>query len=256
MDKDLRASLVAAGSAAALSALIGIIAGVGFFTLLFRAIVGALLIGGAVYGGIILLRTMVPGLFSPAAATEAEADDFDPLRSDATEKGGNVDIVLPGEPLGSESFLGPDEAQAYAPGGRSRAAIPGLASGRGSAESVLDEEAAELSPVDDTSLLEAEGSEGERAAAMPSSAVPDKGRRPSSGFDDLDVLPDLEGFSDSFTASEFTSGGSSAASSEPASYGGGAGSSSGSRRGQGQDGLDPAALAQAVRTILKRDQKG
>ncbi len=249
MDKDLRASLVAAGSAATLSALVGIIAGVGFFTLLLRAIVGALLIGGAVYGGIILLRTMVPGLFSSA---EAEAD-FDPLVSDELEKGGNVDIVLPGEAIGPESFIGPDEAPAYTHGGRSSMAASGPVPGHRTADAVLDEEADELSPVDEASLLDAEGSEGAGAAAMPSGVVPDKGRRPSAGFDDLDVLPDLEGFSDSFTASEFASGGSSAAASQPASYGGTA-SSSGSR--QGQDGLDPAALAQAVRTILKRDQKG
>ena len=89
---------------------------------------------------------------------------------------------------------------------------------------------------------------------MPAGAIPDKGRRPSAGFDDLDVLPDLEGFSDSFTASEFASGGSSSTASQGgASYAGSA-SSSGSR--QGQEGLDPAMLAQAVRTILKRDQKG
>jgi hypothetical protein len=79
----------------------------------------------------------------------------------------------------------------------------------------------------------------------------EKDSRPSGGYEDLDVLPDLEGYSDSFNASEFASGG---APSSKDSKGHAGQSGPGGR--SGQEGFDPASLAQAVRTILKRDQKG
>jgi hypothetical protein len=244
VDKDLRASLVAAGSAAALSALVGAFAGVGILTLFLRAIVGAVLIGAAVYGAVTLLRSLLPGLLPEGE----KADDFAmPRGGDEPEKGANVDIVLPGETMGTESYVEADEISDYVPIGRPGA---GSAKSRAAAEALLDPEATELYPVDETSLLDAEG--GDAVAAMPAASSPSQGRRPSVGFDDLDVLPDLEGFSDSFTASEFNSGGSSAANGQQKSYG--VQGSSGSR--SGQEGLDPASLAQAVRTILKRDQKG
>lgn len=247
MDKDLRASLVAAGSAAALSVLIGVFARVGFFTLLFRAMIGALLIGAVVYCGILLLRSLVPGLFS----TNEPEQEFDALRGGDSEKGANVDIVLPGETAAPESYLGADENSGYSPIGRSGKAFPG-ARHEGSGENAPDAEAAELAPVDEASLLDIDASDVEAVAAMPVGSSPEKGHRPSGGFDDLDVLPDLEGFSDSFTASEFRSGGSSAANNQQKSYG--EHGPPGSR--PGQESLDPASLAQAVRTILKRDQKG
>lgn len=244
MDKDLRASLVAAGSAAALSALVGAFAGVGIITLFLRAIVGAMLIGAAVYGAIMLLRSLLPGLLSEGE----KADDFElPHGGDEPEKGTNVDIVLPGETAATESYVEADEISDYVPIARPGA---GNAKSRVAAEDLLDAEATELFPVDEASLLDAEA--GDAVAAMPVASSRDQGRRPSVGFDDLDVLPDLEGFSDSFTASEFNTGGSSAANSQQKSYG--AQGSNGAR--SGQEGLDPASLAQAVRTILKRDQKG
>ena len=62
--------------------------------------------------------------------------------------------------------------------------------------------------MDETSLLDPDdGARG--VAAIPFDPGYDRALRPSAGFDDLDVLPDLEGFSDAFTASEFSSGGSS-----------------------------------------------
>ncbi len=247
MDKDLRASLVAAGSAAALSALIGMFARVGFFTLLFRAMICALLIGAVVYCGILLLRSLVPSLFSINETDQ----EFDALRGDDSGRGANVDIVLPGEAAAPESYIGADEISGYGPIGRSGTAFPG-AGREGSGENTPDAEAAELAPVDEASLLDTDGSDGEAVAAMPVGSSPETGRRPSAGFDDLDVLPDLEGFSDSFTASEFRSGGSSAANGQQKSYG--EHGPSGSK--PGQESLDPASLAQAVRTILKRDQKG
>lgn len=249
MDKDLRVSLVAAGSAVTLSALVGLVAGVGFLTLVFRASIGGFFIGAAVYGGVLLLRSLVPGLVHGGE----EAVDVDALSGDEPEKGSLVDIVLPGEAPSPESFA--DEEDRSAASARRpmvRASPVPFSTGRDYENPARDEEAAELSPIDEPSLLDPEFGDAEAAAAMPVGANLDKGRRPSAGFEDLDVLPDLEGFSDSFTASEFSSGGSSAANSPSKSYA--SQGSSGSRLGQ--EGLDPASLAQAVRTILKRDQKG
>jgi hypothetical protein len=73
-------------------------------------------------------------------------------------------------------------------------------------------------------------------------------------FDDLDVLPDLEGFSDSFAAPEFRDPGPSGDAPTGGDFVRPSGKS-GLRTAGGED-LDPVALAQAVRTILKRDQKG
>ncbi len=229
MEMDLRASLVAAGAAAALSALVGIVAGVGFFVLLLRAVVGGALLGAAVYGGISLLKAAVPGIFEGGAGAEADPDAVlvgvpDP------EIGSHVDIVLPGEATDVE----PLEAE-----------------GESFATKVLPDADADPGFAPEAGLLEPEGPAVEAEPAIPANAGSERERR-SSGFDELDVLPDLDGFSDSFTASEFAFGGSSA---ERPERGVPAGSGGGSAKA-GQEGLDPAAMALAVRSILKRDQKG
>jgi hypothetical protein len=228
VDTDLRASLLAAGAAAALSALVGIFAGVGFFTLLLRAIVGGLVLGTAVYGGIVLLRRSVPGIMD---REEGPANDAASEARAVPEMGANVDIVLPGEAPILDA-LGAD-------------AEPSVAK-------LFPEGAADSGFVEEASLLEPEEPTAEAEPAIPAGS--EKERRPSLGFDELDVLPDLDGFSDSFTASEFAFGGSSAERSERVPVPSSGGGSSGQRAGQ--EGLDPAALAHAVQTILKRDQKG
>jgi hypothetical protein len=239
VDRDLRASLLAACSAAALSALVGIIAGVGFLALVLRAIVGGLVIGAAAYGGIALVKRMLPG-FLESTGTVGPEQDLDSTA--APEMGANVDIVLPGDSPEAES----PEPVAYV-----SAAEPADASeGAALAENASSEEEADLLEPEDSSF----GAE----AAIPIESAQDGGRRTSAGFDELDVLPDLDGFSDSFTASEFASGGAGSERSEgatPASVMS-ASSSGASAARMGQGNLDSVALAQAVRTILKRDQKG
>jgi hypothetical protein len=230
VEKDLRASLVAAGAAAALSALVGVIAGVGFLVLLLRAVVGGLAIGAIAYLGILFLRKTLPGAAGSAEASAAAAFQD---AADEAGIGANVDIVLPEEPAEVEGL-----GAAPAPKG------PAPAKAGAAAEADYLEEA---------SLLEPDGLGAE--AAIPTNAGAEDDGRPSPGFDELDVLPDLDGFTDAFTASEFASGGSAAAGAERGAYARGSGGGSSSPRA-GQEGLDPATLAQAVRTILKRDQKG
>jgi hypothetical protein len=238
VDKDLRVSLVAAGAASALSALVGLIAGVGFLTLLFRALVGGIVIGGAAFGVILLLKQAMPGLL------EGGGDSLDEAIGGESAKGANLDIVLPGEGPTAEAFAPEGEE------GEGFATLESLGPGPRRGEAA-EEDAADMSPVDGASLLEPEGPAGE-AAALPAVPPPERDRTASPGFDELDVLPDLEGFSDSFTASEFSSGGSASESAQQQVHAGHVGSASRS----GQDGFDPASLAKAVRTILKRDQKG
>ncbi len=249
MDKDLRASLSAAGAAAALSALVGVIAGVGVLSLFLRALGCGVFVGASTYGIILLLRKTVPGLPELVRGGEPSADP-DP------ERGSRVDIVLPGEELDLGSLSGEGASPERG------AAVPGNEPGR----APDDDEPSEVSELGDEALLDAEPAGPEAESAIPPAsaagagqgALPvsrnagDKERRSAVGFDELDVLPDLDGFTDSFTASEFSSGGLASEGSErqPRASGGG------SAPRPGQEGLDPASLAQAVRTILKRDQKG
>jgi hypothetical protein len=230
VEKDLRASLVAAGAAAALSALVGIIAGVGFFILFLRAVVGGALIGAAVYGALALLKSFLPGIGEGDFSPEAEAS---PLGAEAAdpEIGAHVDIVLPGEAAEVEAV----DAEPFA-------------------ARIFPEGEAESDFAPEVELLEPEGQSAEAEPAIPANAKPERERRSPSNFDELDVLPDLDGFTDSFTASEFAFGASSAERAERSPAMGSVGGSSSSQAGR--EGADPAMLAQAVRTILKRDQKG
>jgi hypothetical protein len=240
VDRDLRASLLAACSAAALSALVGIIAGVGFLALVLRAVVGGLLIGAAAYGGIALVKRMLPGFLEGAGAAAGPEQEIEPIA--AAEVGSKVDIVLPGEGPETEAA----EPVVYVAAAEADAASEGASL------------AASAAGEEEPDLLEPEDASFGAAAAIPVESARDGGRRSSTGFDELDVLPDLDGFSDSFTASEFASGGSGQDRSEgaaPASVMG-ASSSGASAARMGQGNLDTVAIAQAVRTILKRDQKG
>jgi hypothetical protein len=248
VDKDLRASLYAACIAAALSALIGIFAGVGFLALFFRALVLGILVGAAAYGAVFLLRTKVPGVVAPAAESDFEAPG-------ESETGANIDIVLPEEgpdldTISVGSDLGLDSALSSVPGP--------FAVRRDQASSDYapphEEGMNGIAELEEASLLEPETPSAVTGPAIPSNAAMNLERRPSPGFEELDVLPDLEGFADSFTASEFASGASSAEGQEKTlsrAQGGGLASAK-----TGAEGLDPASLAQAVRTILKREQKG
>jgi len=276
VDTDLRVSLVAAAAAVALSALVGALSGVSFGALAARALVAGIVFGGLAYGALYLARRFFPGL-SPGGDEPA----------DQGEEGHEVDIVLPGEgpeslfgrspgegpeaasdaedvePIGVSSAVadaaGAEAADAGTPivAGLGRAPADPRAAARTSpgpgvreARHEVVEESAEIG-----SLLGPEEEEGGGVAALPSGPSSSG----SAAFDDLDVLPDLDGFSDSFAAGEISdiAGTGDAASSSlapPVARGPAAprGGGSGSRA----ESLDPASLAQAVRTILKRDQKG
>ena len=261
MEKDLRASVIAAIAAATLSALIGIFAGVGFLILLLRALACGVLVGAAVYSCLLLLRKMVPELLTPIAETEEPFDQRG--RLDGSEEGAeaqaaavpqpgaNLDIVLPGDDAEPGIFVHGAEAFVPAPAPLSGASAPrqSAAHARAAFSSAPPSAVEEL---DDANLLEPEADSGVEPVIPTNSALERDGR--DTGFDDLDILPDLDGFSDSFAASESAAGkvsGEGADASRPVLSEG----LSSTRQGPAS-GMDPASLAQAVRTILKRDQKG
>jgi hypothetical protein len=250
---------MAAVAAAALSALIGIFAGVGFLILLMRAVACGLLVGAAVYGCILLLRKMIPELLAPVDETEESFDQGGRLAGSGEmaesqtvsvpQPGANLDIVLPGDDA---------EPDIFAPGGETF--VPEPLSGTSAPRQPAVQTRAVFSSappaaveeLDDAILLEPEADSVAEPVISTNAAPERDGRGP--GFDDLDILPDLDGFSDSFAAPESAAGrasGERADMSRPVLSEG----SSSMRQGPAS-GMDPASLAQAVRTILKRDQKG
>lgn len=255
MDTDLRASLVAAAAAAVLSVLVGVVAGVGLLAIILRAVLGGALFGVLVYGCIYLARRSLPGFsFAGGERLEAEVPGEEP-----DERGHAVDIVLPGEgPAGAGVEEAPIEELASVDARRDDARLetlplatseplssssPRTAAGR----SPMSAPETGSAPEDVASLLGPDG-HAESPVAVPTPEAPGL-----SSFDDLDVLPDLDGFSDSFAPAEFHGAAEDSSSAPRAPSSRGASGPAGSLR---TESLDPASLAQAVRTILKRDQKG
>jgi len=234
VDADLRASLYAAIGAAALSALVGVFAGVFFIWIVVRALAFGALLGAAVYGAAYLIRRSLPGLLPEDRPGEGGEGSDAIFSSGSAEPatGSRVDIVLPGE--GAEAGLDASDVEDAS-----------------EAEEVTmagDEAPSARQVAEDVSFIEEREAAGGPVAAVPPPHLAGDREAKPDGIDDLDVLPDLDGFTDSFAAAEFSSSGGAAAAPQSRVE------ESGSQRST--DGLDPASLAKAVRTILKRDQKG
>jgi hypothetical protein len=240
VDADLRASLFVALGAAVLSALVGVIAGVEFIWIVLRALLFGAVMGAAALGAVRLVRSVLPGLVPdrPGEAVE-KADSIFSAGAEEPMTGTRVDIVLPG------GEAGPGAAEAVEPGAGETEAES--ADRIDEAEFASLEAEADQGTASDAGLADGRESAPGAAAAVPAQPEASSREARPEGIEDLDVLPDLDGFTDSFAAAEFSSsGGGAQAQARPE-----AGSSS-----RSSDGLDPASLAKAVRTILKRDQKG
>lgn len=226
METDLRASLIASGVAALLSVLVGLVSGVGALALFVRALLGGLGFGAFVFGALSLLRRFVPELF------ESQAEAF-------PTTGTSVDIVLPGDlPEGGETLEVGAEASESVPAAPSRPAPRARRSRQGAD---LVEEAEEIDF----------GSESLLEDSVPVDGPPGPPPLPAAGgggsFDELDVLPDLEALSGGFSPLAGEAQGEAPLDldeSPPSRPQGGRGSDA-----------DPMVLAQAVRTLLKRDQE-
>jgi hypothetical protein len=199
---------------------------------LLRAFLLAVFFGLACFGAIMLLKRFLPELFdgsSPVDRTES---------GEVSDTGRLVNIVLPG---GEElQELSPDTS-----GSMQYQEAPGTQAGlpdRTAAAAMPDEQSGSLeSDVQDirseSLLLHGEGS----------GAADSMGPRPSVALDELDVLPDLDSLTDSFVASSGDIVTNDDVAGSPSPYAAG---SAGSDKG------DPALLAKAVQTLLRRDQKG
>ncbi len=216
-------TIIAAAGCFALSLLTGIIAGVEFWPLLLRAFLLGLLGGGLALG----LRFLVLR-FLPELGSEDYPDSFE------TETGRNVDIVVSENPQVGKSadaaVAGRDEPSANATG-------DSLVSAPSDDDTDFAEELEELK----SSPILTGRSDGEDSTYQPV--------KPPEVIDDVDVLPDLEVFQDSFSMAASEGGGDSE--SLPASSSRHSSSSSG-----GGGANDPDLIAQAIRTALARDKKG
>lgn len=226
MDSSLRASAFAGIGAFILSGIVAAFSRVSFGALVLRALLSGLLFAGIVYAAQLLLKRFVPELFDGSEAP----------RSD---QGRLVDIVLPGgeaEPSG----VAPIEPSAPIVSADSAQALVGDAPGNGEIER-------EVADIRADRLLSSD------PGTQPESPGGGLAPNPSIALDSLDTLPDLDGLSGSFT--EGHAGGADGGSEGVAAQMGVSDSmpTAGSPSGDGQD---PALLAKAVQTLLRRDQKG
>lgn len=228
MDTDLRASLYVALSLAVLSLLIGALAGVLFLPLITRAFIGGSLVGGIVYGALFLIRHYLPGLLPDHSQDARGSDSAFTADEGEPTTGSRVDIVLPGGDVEQGSEFTTDQSSA-----------------KGGDEIQSDIDGVDDDDVEEIRLIDTQDGE-EEGAAVPVPPTPTHSASSMESLDDLDVLPDLDGFTDSFAAAEFSSSGAALPSSRAEEQ----------SSPRVSDGLDPATLAKAVRTILKRDQKG
>lgn len=238
MNADLRASLLVGAAAAGLSMLVGIVAGISFGPLLLRAILFGAAFGGLAWGAMTLLRSSVPELFEasaiPAQSDAAGQEDVD---EEVPQVGGAVDIVL-------------DEGGAEEVGFGAVVPEPGFVpAAMTHGEDVADAEpATELaeSVDDEVPFVEVAESSASRSAVVPP--------RAPAGVEELDMLPDLDAFSGSFGSLDISPPTTGAG--ESVDVGGGDEYHTARSGAQGPASADPATLAMAVRTLLKRDQKG
>lgn len=203
---------VAAGACFVLSLLIGLVAGAGWMAPL-RALVLAVLAAGLSLGLKLLIDRFLPEL------GEIGREGQDPALAQA------VDIKIQDEEAAATEV-------ASAPAARGETGSPLGAEPNADFAEELEE--LRTAP----NLAEEAGPKG----SAEFQAV-----RPPEVIDEVDVLPDLDGFQDSFATHEAVEGQSEAPKENPSSAYSGQSSTSGG---------DPATIAKAVRTLLSRDQKG
>ncbi|HOV37756.1 MAG TPA: hypothetical protein PLG79_03465 [Spirochaetales bacterium] len=188
------------------SCLVGITAGVGFLTLLFRAILGGAFFSGLLFVSLWAIQRFLPELFQVIEDTRTEAN--------------RVDLVIPEhnphQSDGSkDSFLSPQEPKEF--------------------EDFVEEIEEVSKP-----MYGADPKKGIETLSIPSENEASSSKEAGKPeLDELDSLPDLGKFGDSF--SEIST---------PEIL-------SGTAEGTlGAEGQDPAVLAKAVQTLLKRDKEG
>ena len=243
MNADLRAPLLVGAVAAGLSMLVGLIAHVSFFPLILRALLFGAVFGALTWGATVLLHSYVPDLFDVAGGGNDVVGSTFGLEEGADEQlGGAVDIVLDDREDGGLAAVGQGFGGSAGP-----ARHPARAS-------VGDEEVLDVAPMGDLTDTEAAeppivelAEEAEPAGAIVSAGA-------AGGMDDLDILPDLDALAGEYGTFDLAPARS--AETFAPSHGAGGDDSHPGSSAVGTGGSDPATLAAAVRTMLKRDQKG
>jgi hypothetical protein len=207
-----------------LSFLIGLISGNPFVAVLLRAILFAALGALGALGVRFVIERFLPEMLTGAGATEDRA----PLN------GQNVNIVVSddGTDANEATLVEVVDAatdQEVSPNVEGKAAVS-VAAG---------DFAEEIEELKADPLVTAEPGQ---------ESSPYEPIRPSEDLTDVDVLPDLDGFTSSF-APQASAGDASDRASSPSS-------SSAGRTKSGKSGDDPSLTAQAIRTVLAREQKG
>jgi hypothetical protein len=216
VSSEIRILSIAAGAAFLVSAVTGLASRVSFGALLLRAVLSGAAFAALGAGAAYIARIFLPELFGETSGPDSAAPVPGPAEAEH-----HLNIVLPG---GEEAVEEVEE-------------LPDALDPAGAGEDDLRNLEREAAEIGADSLVPEEES---REARSPVSA------RPPASFDDLDVLPDLDGLSDVF----------SAASHEDIDAGEAPARDPISTTGASRDGIDAATMAQAVRTLLKRDQKG
>jgi len=232
VDSSLRASAFAGLGAFLLSTIIAVFSRVPFMVLLLRALLSGVAFFALFYGAQFVLKRFLPELFDEGKPVKAS-----PLA------GTLVDIVLPGgEDTSHDTLkLGMDDAiSAPTEDLMMSQASPVIVLGANE----LEREVADLRS--DQLVASDPGGASEMANA---GLAP----RPSVALDELDSLPDLDGLSDAFVDSSVAASGNGVVANQIGVSDSMPTAGGPSNRDGGQD---PALLAKAVQTLLRRDQKG
>ncbi len=204
--KDWKMIAVIATLAFLFSLISGLIGSVGFGIIIIRAIIGAILFAGIGYGISILLRKFLPELFETYAATALVSDENLSQKQEQPVNGKpQIDISI-----GSDK----------------------------------EEFAVEMEPVDNPDLDSETGAEAKSALVdeiSESTSEEDEAAEGNHIPANIDVLPDMGVFSNSFNSAEdLDSSGTS-------------GTVTLDIMGEEQD---PELVAKALRTMVKKDQEG
>lgn len=209
MASEIRIPVIAASAAFVLSIVTGLFARVGAGTLFLRALLFAALFGAGAFFIGVLARRFLPETFE---------EETDAVSSD-DRIGTKIDIVLPGGESASDV---PHEMEEVFDQGAVETEMGRLE------EEVESIRAEPLLPAENERLSDAGGP-----------------ARPIVSPEDLDILPDLEGFSESFSEIPSAENGGAEA---PQTFGS-------SSRSSAED-SNATLYAKAIHTILQKDQKG
>lgn len=232
---NLRRIAIFASAAAALSVLLAGLSGAPLLTLLFRALLSALL-----FGGLTALASWVFYRFIPELFEDSTDSDETPAAV-----GGNLNVVV-GEDLSSDEQEDFNESETQADQG-DISARPAVSSESG--EPVEPEESEDPEELEDSDQPKT------------------KWNVEQNDFKEGDKLPDIESFSGNFSSDRISGDGSSNAeegsgsiseekdlSEGPSSYMQGVNSSEDEARSYFTKNSTPEEMAKAVRTVVKRDE--